>query len=121
MGEGLVREMIGNGWAVACVDVQEQAGKALVADLGPNAHFIKCDIADYNDQAKMYTAVWRKWGRLDALLANAGIVDRSSVYIWIIETPIGTASLGSMIHNSKTLMTRCNTSASPSLTPHVPM
>ena len=81
MGEGLSRDLISKGWAVACVDVQEQAGKALVAELGSNAHFIKCDIADYDDQARMYTEVWKKWGRLDALLANAGIVDRSSIYI----------------------------------------
>jgi hypothetical protein len=81
MGEGLARDLISKGWAVACIDVQEQAGKALVAELGPNAHFVKCDIADYDDQARMYTEVWKKWGRLDALLANAGIVDRSSIYI----------------------------------------
>jgi len=81
MGEGLSRNLISKGWAVACVDVQEQAGKALVAELGSNAHFIKCDIADYDDQARMYTEVWKKWGRLDALLQNAGIVDRSSIYI----------------------------------------
>jgi NAD(P)-dependent dehydrogenase (short-subunit alcohol dehydrogenase family) len=81
MGEGLARDLISKGWAVACVDVQEQAGKALVTELGSNARFIKCDIADYDDQARMYTEVWKKWGRLDALLANAGIVDRSSIYI----------------------------------------
>lgn len=81
MGEGLSRDLISKGWNVACVDVQVAAGKALVAELGPDAHFIQCNIADYDDQAKMYTEVWNKWGRLDALLANAGIVDRSSVYI----------------------------------------
>ena len=81
MGEGLSQDLIGKGWNVACVDVQVEAGKALEAKLGPNAHFIRCDIADYNDQAKMYMEVWEKWGRLDALLANAGIVDRSSIYI----------------------------------------
>ena len=81
MGEGLSRYLISKGWTVACVDVQEQAGKDLAASLGSNAHFIKCDIADYDDQARMYTEVWKKWGRLDALLANAGIVDRSSIYI----------------------------------------
>ena len=81
MGEGLSRDLINKGWAVACVDVQEVAGTALVAELGPNTHFIQCDIADYDDQARMYTEVWQKWGRIDALLANAGIVDRSSIYI----------------------------------------
>lgn len=38
-------------------------------------------MADYNDQARAFTEVWNKWGRLDALLLNAGIVDKSSIYI----------------------------------------
>lgn len=29
----------------------------------------------------MFSSVWSTWGRLDALCANAGIVDRSSVFI----------------------------------------
>lgn len=59
MGEGLARGLISKGWSVACVDIQEQAGRALVAELGPNARFIKCDIADYDEQARMYTEVWK--------------------------------------------------------------
>jgi NAD(P)-dependent dehydrogenase (short-subunit alcohol dehydrogenase family) len=123
MGEGLACDLISKGWAVACVDILEQAGKALVAELGSNAHFIKCDIADYDDQAKMYTEVWQKWGRLDALLANAGIVDRSSIYIldYRDSDRYGVTRLHDSI-NAKTLMTRCNTLASrPSLIQHVPM
>ncbi len=38
-------------------------------------------MASYDSQAKAFAAVWEKWGRIDALLANAGIVDRSSVFI----------------------------------------
>ncbi len=81
MGTALATDLISKDWAVACVDIQEEAGKALAVELGPNAHFIKCDVADYDDQARMFTEVWNKWGRLDALCANAGIVDRSSIYI----------------------------------------
>lgn len=29
----------------------------------------------------MFTSVFQKWGQIDALCANAGIVDRSSIYI----------------------------------------
>lgn len=128
MGEGLSRDLISKGWAVACVDVQEQAGKALVAELGPNAYFIKCDIADYDDQARMYAEVWQKWGRIDALLANAGIVDRSSIYIldhrnsdrYEAFSPFFFFS--SEIQNGKMLITQYNKSASrPSQTQHVPM
>lgn len=81
MGDALARNLISKGWNVACFDVQQAAGEKLVAELGERAHFIKCNIADYADQAKAYQQVWDRWGRLDALLANAGIVDRSSVYI----------------------------------------
>lgn len=65
--------------------MQKEAGEALVAELNSNgkgrAHFIQCDITDYDQQARAYQEVWDKYGRLDALLANAGIIDRSSVYI----------------------------------------
>lgn len=70
---------------MACLDVQKTAGEALVAELnraGPGkADFIYCDICDYDQQARAFQQVWDKYGRLDALLANAGIVDRSSIYI----------------------------------------
>ena len=81
MGEALARDLISKGWIVACLDVQKTAGEALVAELGPSALFILCDIADYDQQAKAFSIVWSTYGRIDALLANAGIVDRSSIYI----------------------------------------
>ena len=81
MGEALARDLVGKGWIVACLDVQKALGEALVAELGERATFIHCNIADYDQQVKAYTEVWNKYGRIDALLANAGIVDRSSIYI----------------------------------------
>jgi NADP-dependent 3-hydroxy acid dehydrogenase YdfG len=51
------------------------------ASLGPNAAFWEVNVADYDSQARMFNAVFKKWGRIDALLANAGIVDKSSIYI----------------------------------------
>ena len=81
MGEALARDLVTKGWTVACLDVQKAAGEALVAELGSNALFIQCNIADYDQQAQAYSQVFNKFGRIDALLANAGIVDRSSVYI----------------------------------------
>jgi NAD(P)-dependent dehydrogenase (short-subunit alcohol dehydrogenase family) len=66
---------------VACCDIQEDAGAALVAELGSNAIFFKLDVKDYDEQAKVFSQVWGKWKRLDALLANAGHSDRGSIYI----------------------------------------
>lgn len=81
MGEALARDLVAKGWHVACLDIQKAAGEALVAELGDTALFIECNIADYDQQAVAYSQVFKKFGRIDALLANAGIVDRSSIYI----------------------------------------
>jgi NAD(P)-dependent dehydrogenase (short-subunit alcohol dehydrogenase family) len=81
MGEALARDLVSKGWKVACADIQEGPGETLAKELGPNAKYFKCNIADYDDQARMYKGVWETWGRLDALCANAGIVDQSSIYI----------------------------------------
>jgi NAD(P)-dependent dehydrogenase (short-subunit alcohol dehydrogenase family) len=81
MGAALATTLIALGWKVACVDIQEIPGVAFAASLGPNAQFFHVNVASYASQAAMFTAVWEKWGRIDALCANAGIADRSSLYI----------------------------------------
>jgi NAD(P)-dependent dehydrogenase (short-subunit alcohol dehydrogenase family) len=81
MGETLGRDLNSKGWIVACLDISKTAGKALVTELGDKAVFIHCDVADFDQQARAFFEVWRRFGRHDALLANAGIVDRSSIYM----------------------------------------
>lgn len=81
MGEALATHLLCTGWLVGCFDLQQEAGEQLVSKLGVNAAFFKVDVADYDSQARGFEAVFSKWGRIDAVLANAGIVDRSSIYI----------------------------------------
>ena len=81
MGEALATHFVSQNWLVACLDVQCAAGEALAKSLGPNAEFWEANVADYESQAGAFQAVFDKWGRIDALLANAGIVDKSSIYI----------------------------------------
>ena len=50
-----------------------------LAELTP-VHF-HANVASYSESAKAFLAIWEKWGRIDAVLLNAGIVDRSSMYI----------------------------------------
>ena len=81
MGTELAKDLIRQGCKVGCFDVNETAGQKLASQLGDRAFFVRCNVADYDDQARAFTDVWNRWGRLDALLMNAGIVDRSSIYI----------------------------------------
>ncbi|KAI3394415.1 hypothetical protein diail_2827 [Diaporthe ilicicola] len=82
IGKALATRLVETGWLVACCDIQEGLGTKVVADLGPNAAFFTLDVTDYDAQAAVFSQVWEKWGRLDALLANAGHSDRGSIYIY---------------------------------------
>lgn len=41
---------------------------------------MQCDVTSYDSQAHLFKTAWGKWHRLDALIANAGIVDQASHY-----------------------------------------
>ncbi|KAF2095511.1 15-hydroxyprostaglandin dehydrogenase [Rhizodiscina lignyota] len=79
MGEALSRHLVSKGWKVGMADIQ--ANEKLSKELGDSAAFFQTNVADYDSQAKTFQAVFDKWGRIDALCANAGIVDKSSIYI----------------------------------------
>ena len=81
MGTALATRLVEKGWYVALFDISHGSGEALASRLGPKSAFFLVDVASYDSQAAGFAAVFSKWGRIDALLANAGIVDRSSIYI----------------------------------------
>jgi hypothetical protein len=83
IGAELTRKLLSEGWKVAAFDIPAQRALAqkLADELGENFTFLQCDISRYDEQAHAFSAVFQKWGRLDALCANAGIIDRSSIYI----------------------------------------
>lgn len=80
MGMGIVRRLVEKGWKVAIADINEN--KKFAEELGDAASYHKCNVADYDSQAEAFQQVWNKYGRLDALCANAGIVDKSSIFIF---------------------------------------
>ncbi|KAL1891404.1 hypothetical protein Sste5346_007667 [Sporothrix stenoceras] len=82
MGKALATHFAAQGWRLALWDVNAKVGEELAAELGPNTFFVQCDVSSYESQANAYLQVWKKWGRIDALLANAGIVERSSIFIF---------------------------------------
>lgn len=50
--------------------------ESLSEELGEKAEFFNCDVSDYDSQAQMFQAAWDRFGSIDALCANAGIVDK---------------------------------------------
>jgi NAD(P)-dependent dehydrogenase (short-subunit alcohol dehydrogenase family) len=78
-----VKHLHGQGYRVAVTGRRVAAGEVIAKDLDPSletAVFVQCDVESYASQANLFRQVWKKWGRLDVLVQNAGIVDQASVY-----------------------------------------
>ena len=79
MGTEISKELVRLGWTVAMFDINEN--KELQNELGSKARFYNCNVAGYDSQAKAYDQVFKDFGQINAVCANAGIVDKGSPYI----------------------------------------
>lgn len=72
-GEATARLFAAEGCSVILTDILEAEGKAVAADIGNSARFLKHDIADESDWAKVVEAALSSFGRIDILVNNAAI------------------------------------------------
>lgn len=75
--------MLAKGYRVAVTGRRVAQGEAIAKELDPEGNdviFAECDVSSHASQSKMFLAVWTKWSRLDVVIANAGLVDRGSIY-----------------------------------------
>lgn len=73
MGAAHAKKFIENGAKVVVTDILEDAGEALVKELGENAIFIKHDVTSEADWETVVEKTQEKFGTLDILVNNAGI------------------------------------------------
>jgi NAD(P)-dependent dehydrogenase (short-subunit alcohol dehydrogenase family) len=73
IGEGISRAFVNEGAFVFLTDIDDAAGEALVAALGPQATYLNLDVADPSCWQDAIGRVQQQYGRLDILVNNAGI------------------------------------------------
>ncbi|MFE3445822.1 SDR family oxidoreductase [Nocardia sp. NPDC059180] len=73
IGLELAEILYGRGASVALVDIDEAAAESAARALGPRAFAIGADVADRAQMAKAVTRVVDRFGRLDIVVANAGV------------------------------------------------
>lgn len=68
------------GAKVVIADLNEEAGQALAAQLGPDAAFYKVNVADRQEVQAWVDNVVARYGRVDVLINNAGIT-RDALFV----------------------------------------
>ena len=75
IGLGVAKKFLAEGWCVALLDIEGELLRAARAALGDadNTLALQCDVSDAAAVAAAISAVSIRFGRLDALVNNAGI------------------------------------------------
>ncbi|MHC1730407.1 MAG: beta-ketoacyl-ACP reductase [Bacteroidales bacterium] len=73
IGKATAEAFAREGAIVVICDMNEEAGKAFAAELGPQARFYKVNVADRADVQAWIDDVLTQYGRIDVLVNNAGI------------------------------------------------
>jgi NAD(P)-dependent dehydrogenase (short-subunit alcohol dehydrogenase family) len=74
IGEGIVRRFVEEGARCVIADIQDDPARALVAELGAAATFVHTDVAVEDAVAAAVDAAVERFGRLDCMVNNAGIL-----------------------------------------------
>ncbi|OQV04652.1 hypothetical protein CLAIMM_09505 [Cladophialophora immunda] len=80
IGLALSRHFHEQGWAVALADVNVLAGKRVAQELGDRVFFHQTDVSNWDEVASLFRETKAKFGRVDFVAANAGVVDLQSLY-----------------------------------------
>lgn len=74
IGKATAERFAEEGAKVVICDVNEELGQEVVDELGPEASFYKVNVADRQAVQEWVDAVVAKYGRIDVLVNNAGIL-----------------------------------------------
>ncbi len=82
IGKATALKFAAEGAKVIICDINEEAGRATAAELGPEAAFYKVNVADRQAVQAWVDDVAARYGRIDVLVNNAGIVRDNQLVRW---------------------------------------
>jgi len=84
IGLAVAKRFLADGWRVALLDIEgDLLEKSVAALASPDVTMaVTCDVSDINAVAAAFAAIERRFGRLDALINNAG----AAVFAPLMET-----------------------------------
>ncbi len=76
----IATRLVAEGHVAVLLDLDDTAGNALAAQLGPQAHFLHADITDERMVGETFGTVMDRFGRVDTLVNNAGIAKDNVIW-----------------------------------------
>ena len=73
IGAGVARKLAAEGAKLALVGLEAEQLRAVAAECGPDAIAVEADVTDWDALRKAVTEVVARFGRIDVVMANAGI------------------------------------------------
>lgn len=80
IGKAIAERMVAENYITILVDVDVENGQQLAKNLGSNAHFYSCNISDEQAVATFFNTIVEKFGTVNALVNNAGIIKDNVIW-----------------------------------------
>jgi NAD(P)-dependent dehydrogenase (short-subunit alcohol dehydrogenase family) len=79
IGKATATEFVRNGAKIILTDIQDDLGRAVAAELGPEATYTRCDVTDEAQIAAAVDLAVARHGRLDVMYNHAGVAGPMAV------------------------------------------
>ena len=79
IGFACAKRFIEEGANVVLSDVNDEVGKSAAKTLGDKASYLHCDVRSSEQIQALFDATIEKFGRIDTVIANAGIVHAADI------------------------------------------
>jgi len=80
IGAAIATRLVAEGHIAVLLDVDDDAGNALAAQLGPQVYFLHADVTNERMVGAVFGTVMDRFGRIDTLVNNAGIAKDNVIW-----------------------------------------
>ncbi|XP_030441866.1 short-chain dehydrogenase reductase 2a-like [Syzygium oleosum] len=89
IGEATVRLFARHGAKVVIADIEDLLGTALANSLSPSVTYVHCNVSSEEDVENLVSSMVSRYGRLDVMFNNAGLLGNQSKHKSIMDFDVG--------------------------------
>uniref|UniRef100_A0A0C9REC8 Scu_1 protein n=1 Tax=Fopius arisanus TaxID=64838 RepID=A0A0C9REC8_9HYME len=87
IGKAVAEMIIAHGGQVVLADIDDETGKAVVEEMGPNALYVHADVLSEDEIRKALQITQSEFGKINVLINSAAILGGEHFYDYATNTP----------------------------------